>query len=103
MIIVFSPDVVVVQGWFRVGLIKKQGLLVESIFEDGFYALIGKTFDDERTAAGILQSLRAVVFCQTHDTEAGPIALFGMRPAVHDTGHEHFRFWAIFPSPPDYP
>jgi len=67
VVIFFAPDVVVVQGGLLIRLFKKQGLLVEAVFEDGFNVLIGEGFDGQCPCGGLLESLRGVVVCQPHN------------------------------------
>jgi len=66
--------------------VKEQGLLIETVFQDGFNALERIGLDAQSTCAGGLKTLGGVSTGQAHDSETRSKALFGMRSVLHDLG-----------------
>jgi len=64
--------------------VKEEGLLIETVFQDGFNALKRIGFDGQSTCAGGLKTLGGVSAGQAHDPEAGSKALLGMGSILQD-------------------
>ena len=66
-----------VDGGLGLGL-RRQGRLVETLFENGFDTFIGTGADLEGTATGGFEPLGAITLAQTHNAQARAEALLGM-------------------------
>jgi hypothetical protein len=80
----FSSDVAVLSGGLVIWSVKEQGLLIETVFQDGFNALERIGLDAQSTCAGGLKTLRGVSASQAHDSETGSKALLGMGSILQD-------------------
>ena len=103
MIVVFASDITVRVALVDFVLIKKKGLLVKILFEDGIYAFEGEGFDLQRSGASGFKALWGVAFAQAHDAEAGSEALFGMGFALEDGAEEPLCVGAVFFCPLEKP
>ena len=103
LVIVFSTDILMVRRTCLIDLVKKQRLLVESVFEDGLHAFVRVPLDMECPDAGVFQPLRVIVFSQSYDAQRRSEALFRMGPVFHDSGDKLFGVGAVVSRPPDDP
>ena len=87
MVVARSTKVGVVVGQCGLGRLSER-VLVESAFEDGGDTFIAMSAEDKRAGAGGVESCIAIAFGQSQDTEAGTIALLGVRSFVQDVGNE---------------
>jgi len=62
-------------------------LAVQAVLEDVAYAVVGGCADRQGPGAGVFQPLGRVLARQSHQPQAGAVALFGVRPVCHLPGH----------------
>jgi len=85
----------------RAGYLGDQRLLVESVFEDGLDAFVGRRLDFEGTPAGGLEAVGAIGFAQALDAHAGAEALLGMGARGDNALGDFGGGFAGFADPPD--
>jgi hypothetical protein len=101
LIIIFPPDVIMVDGCYRIGRGGKR-LSVEAFLQNGFYMFIGTGIQRKRSIAGGFETFLRVMFGQSHDPQTGAKTLFRMTPTFENPGDQRFGKWAVFAGPGDY-
>src|SRR5213080_3143404 len=57
----------------------REVLLIEAVVQDGDHALVGAGAEVQRAGAGPLEPRGRVALLETHEAEAGAVALLGVR------------------------
>src|SRR4030042_1141929 len=100
--ILFPPDVVMLDRFYSIER-RKKGLLVNVVFQNGFYMFEGTGVYRERTFASGFQTLLCEMFGQSHYPQTGAEPLFRMTPAFDNPGNQGLGMGAVFTGPDDDP
>ena len=81
----------------------REGLLVEAGLENRLHTVVGEGPQGLGPLTGGFESRVPILSAQAQHAQTGPIALFGMRAAVQDSGHDGRRRGSHGLGPVDQP